>query len=112
MHGANGNAHRPPEDCSRTALDFVHGLLTAQADLPLDALLRDLAAAFGAVAAGLAGPPARADERLCRVGGEGRPAAPDRWPWEEEADLPDRASRARGAVSVPGFSSRTWLLTA
>jgi signal transduction histidine kinase/ActR/RegA family two-component response regulator len=102
-----------PADPSRAAMDFAHRLLcTPAADQrPLDGLLAELAGAFRAPAAGLAG--------LC--GGVPRvrhPSAPEhkpagkRWPWEEDPELLLRAQQAPAALSVARPEGDSFLLTA
>jgi signal transduction histidine kinase/CheY-like chemotaxis protein len=95
---------------SRSALDFVHGLLLRpSADHPtLGGLLQELAGAFAAPAAGLVGLP---DGRsICFP--EGHRASS--WPWQDDPSLLDRAREAPGAAIVerPSGSLLVTTLTA
>src|SRR5437867_148498 len=92
-----GRTEREPEpgqpeerDRTRPALDFVHELLqsAAQGPPPLADLLRALASAFGAVAAGLAAP---AEGTPLVRQREGLDRVRSRWPWEERPELLDEA---------------------
>src|SRR5690348_1314259 len=101
------NGQAGGEDHSRAALEFVHGLPRGAAQPPAAAeLLRELARAFGARAAGLAAPEAAPVVRLR----EGQDAAPARWPWEEQADLPERLRQSPVGIAARTADGRSWLL--
>jgi signal transduction histidine kinase/ActR/RegA family two-component response regulator len=95
-------------DRTRPALDFVHGLLqgAAQGLPPLADLLRALAGAFGAVAAGVAAPAERTP--LVRLR-EGLDSLQSRWPWEERPELLDEARRSATAVPERTADGLSWL---
>lgn len=96
------------DDRARAALEFVHGLLCRAAQPPAAAeLLRELARAFGACAAGLAAPEGAPVVRLR----EGQTTAPARWPWEEQPALAERLRRSAVAVALRTADGRSWLLT-
>lgn len=99
------------QDHSRSALAFLHTLLHGAAARPrtLAELLRELAQAFGAEAAGLAAP-AEANPTLRHR--EGPNAAPARWPWDERPDLAAEALRSPTALLGRTADGRAWLLAA
>ena len=107
MPGGQGEADRRGFDASRSALEFIHGLLgRGPADGPgLDGLLTGLAAAFAASGAGLVA--ADTGKALAR-----RPAGDNAVPWEEDAEWTERVSRAPSALAVPRRAGGAVLVTA
>jgi signal transduction histidine kinase/FixJ family two-component response regulator len=107
MAGGQEQSHRPGIDASRSALDFVHGLLgqaPAQA-VCLDNLLTNLAAAFVASGAGLAA--LSSGKVLVR-----RPAGDQPAPWAEDVQLTRRVQQSPIALSMPRPTGGSLLLTA
>jgi signal transduction histidine kinase/FixJ family two-component response regulator len=102
MQGTPAISKAPPHESSRSALDFVHRLLTASStDLAdLTGLLGELAAAFSAPAAGLVTLP-----EGTVLGIHPAPAAPalgeTSSPLREQPDLLDRLQHTRTALTVP-----------
>jgi len=95
MAGGQEQLHRPGADASRSALDFVHGLL-CQAPTQavcLDELLTNLAAAFAASGAGLAA--LASGKVLVR-----HPAGDERVPWAEDEHLVRRVQQSPTALSI------------
>jgi signal transduction histidine kinase/FixJ family two-component response regulator len=107
MAGGQEQSHRSGPDASRSALDFVHGLLcqAPAQDVCLDELLTNLAAAFAASGAGLAA--LSSGKVLAR-----RPAGDERTPWEEDEQVMRRAQQSPSALSISRQSAGPLLLTA
>ena len=103
----NGEADRRGSDASRSALEFIHGLLgRGPADGPgLDGLLKGLAAAFAVSGAGLVA--LGTGKVLAR-----RPTGDDALPWEEDPELTERVLRAPASLSVPRRAGGGALVTA
>ena len=94
MTGGQEALNRRGADASRSALEYVHGLLCQPAAAPgLDGLLAGLAAAFAASGAGLAVLPS--GKVLHR-----RPRGNDRPPWDDDAELVGRVLRETAALAV------------
>src|SRR5436309_2682165 len=93
-------------DASRTALDFAHRLLSrpASEQPALEALLEELAAAFGAPACGLVGLPDGAQS----FGHPAPASAP--WPWDDDPSLLENAARPPGAATVTRDGRPTLLI--
>ena len=113
MQGTPVISKVPPQDSSRSALDFVHRLLSATPSGPNDltGLLGELAAAFSAPAAGLATLP---DGAVLGV----HPAPADLSPAEtasplrEQPDLLDCLRHAHTALTVPLATGGSRLIAA
>ena len=95
MPGGQGEGDRRASDASRSAVEFVHALLSrGPVEAPgLDGLLQELAVAFAASGAGLAA--LNSGKVLAR-----RPAVAGRLPWEDDAELTGRVLRAPTALTV------------
>ena len=94
MPGGRDDAARRGDDASRSALEYLHGLLRQPpAAAGLDRLLADLAAAFAASGAGLAALPS--GTVLHR-----RPTGGDRLPWDDDPDFAGRVLREATALTV------------
>jgi signal transduction histidine kinase/ActR/RegA family two-component response regulator len=95
-------------ESTRSALDFVHGLLqgAASGPPPLADLLRALARAFGAVAAGVAAPAEGTPLVRQREGPDG---VRSRWPWEERPELLEEVRHSATAVPEPRADGSSWL---
>ena len=105
MPGGRDETARHGSDASRSALEYIHGLLLRPAAAcGLDRLLADLGAAFRASGAGLAALPS--GKVLHR-----RPPADGRLPWDDDPDLADRAMRELAALTI-ARPTGSWLLTA
>jgi signal transduction histidine kinase/ActR/RegA family two-component response regulator len=89
----------PPPDATRSALDAVHHLLVGprEATPTLDGFLGDLAASFGASAAGLASLPDGREHFRFPAGAEETPL-----PWEDDPSLLERPGPVPGVVAMPG----------
>ncbi len=101
MQGTPAISKAPPHDSSRSALDFVHRLLTAPATAQTDltGLLGELAAAFTAPTAGLATLPEGA---LLRIHPPLTAPSPEGVsPLGVQPDLLDRLRHAHTALMVP-----------
>ncbi len=107
MAGGQEESHRPGPDASRSALDFVHGLLcqAPTQTVSLEGLLARLAASFAASAAGLA--PLSPGKVLIRW-----PAGDERVPWAEDELLARRVQQSPTALSIPRQTAGSLLLTA
>jgi signal transduction histidine kinase/CheY-like chemotaxis protein len=106
MPGGQEQSLRSGTDASRSALDFVHGLLCqspARAD-GLGGLLTNLGAAFAASGAGLA------DLATGKVLVH-HPAGDERSPWTEDAQLIRRVQQSPTALSIPRQGGGSLLLT-
>jgi signal transduction histidine kinase/ActR/RegA family two-component response regulator len=106
MPGGQEQSPRLGTDASRSALDFVHGLLCqsqAQAD-GLTGLLTNLAAAFAASGAGIAD--LSSGKVLVR-----HPTGDERAPWSEDAQLMHRVQQSPTALSIPRQAGGSLLLT-
>src|SRR5690348_14490507 len=90
-----------PLDSSRFALEFIHRLLVlpAEEQVSLDALLKELAAAFGASAAGLATFPEGTPVSLYPSPPESLAEAT--LPWREQPGLIERLLHTRDALTIP-----------
>src|SRR5262245_33103529 len=99
-----------PNDVSRTALDFAHRLLSrpASEQPALEALLEELAAAFGAPACGLVVLPDGA-QSFRHPDEPATPGGP--WPWEDDPSILDNAARPPGAAPVTRDGRPTLLIT-
>src|SRR5262249_36984513 len=113
MQGAQADPTALPADASRAALDFAHRLLcTPAADQrPLDGLLAELAGAFAAPAAGLAGL-CGGVPRVRHPSPAGHKPAGKRWPWDEDPGLLLRVQQAPTALAVARPEGDRFLLTA
>ena len=107
MAGGQGQSQRGGPDASRSALDFVHGLLCqATADAAsLDGLLASLMAAFKASGAGLAA--LSSDKVLIR-----RPAGDERVPFAQDDPLVQRVQQSPTALPASRQGRGRLLLTA
>jgi signal transduction histidine kinase/CheY-like chemotaxis protein len=106
MAGGQEESHRPGPDASRSALDFVHGLLCqppAQAGC-LDAVLANLVAAFAASGGGLAA--LSSGKILVR-----RPTGDERAPWAEDEELLRRVQQSPTALAISRQTAGALLLT-
>jgi signal transduction histidine kinase/ActR/RegA family two-component response regulator len=111
MQGSPAGLALESDVASRRALDLVCRLLNASSDsLGLDAIAADLAVSFGAPVAGLAS----LDGGTVVIRARAGTAAGDspRLPWDDDADLPDRARAGPIALSVPRPAGGSLLLTA
>jgi signal transduction histidine kinase len=95
MHGGTRNQPACPEEEGKRALAFAHQLLSG-AEGSLDRLLAELAQAFGASGAGLAGGPAGTI-----VARASSPRAwPAQWPWQERLEVLAQLRQAPSAVTL------------
>jgi signal transduction histidine kinase/ActR/RegA family two-component response regulator len=113
MPGSHHGSPVLPDAHGRGLLDFVHGLLLRADDARgLDSLLADLARAAGADAAGLALVPADGAPLVQQRVAPGGAAAPARWPWDDEPDLPARLCQATSGLPVRTSDGADWLIAA
>jgi signal transduction histidine kinase/ActR/RegA family two-component response regulator len=110
MQGSPAGPAGQPDSAGRQAVEFVCRLLCAAEDSrSLDALVADLAAAFGAPGAGLAS--LDGGSPLVRTG-IGPVDDSSRLPWQDDSGLTERARAATTAVSVPRTGGGSVLVAA
>ena len=110
MQGSPAGPSGPPEAADRRALEFVCRLLNVAGDPSgLDAVLGELAVAFGAREAGLASVDAGAATVRSRFGASEESS---RLPWPDDVDLFDRARAACAALTVARPGGGSFLVTA
>ncbi len=99
------------QDHTRSALEFIHGLLRNEpAAQNVPALLRELAHAFGGAGAGAAVPADGVPGLQARVRLAGREFPATRLPWDEQPELLSQIRQAPAAVSLVG-PEVSWLVT-
>jgi signal transduction histidine kinase/CheY-like chemotaxis protein len=106
MFGTPTGPQAPPADSSRSALEFLHGLLAMPPGTrtSLGGLLGGLAHAFGASAAGVATLPEGVPLSIHPSGNDSS------LPWRDQPDLIERLYREGSVLAVPRPSGGSWLL--
>lgn len=112
MNGTPKETQEASIDSSRSALEFLHRLLTDSPDHPpnLAGLLAELASAFAASAAGLT--PLEGSLRLAERGFVSDARAEEVPPsWRDQPELIEKALHSSSALMVPRPAGGSWLLS-